>query len=106
MAFHPRVIIRISQAVREVVLSGRFVKLAVVTAAATAAAAALATATAPARAGSIRDDGDDADYRDLGNDGRYASVGAVSWLFGLARGSGTLISPRWILTAGHVVDSA
>src|SRR4051812_22142050 len=60
----------------------------------------------PARAGSIRHDRNDADYLSLGNDSRYASVGSVTYLFGLARGSGTLISPRWVLTAGHVVDSS
>ena len=81
-------------------MSGRFARLMVVTAAATAVAAA------DARAGSIRHDRDNADYVNLGNESRYASVGSVTWLFGLARGSGTLISPRWVLTAGHVVDSA
>jgi hypothetical protein len=83
-------------------LSSRFVKLAVVT----AAAAVGAVGTVPARAGSIRADRDEADYRALGLDSRYASVGSITWLFGLARGSGTLISPRWVLTAGHVVDSS
>jgi hypothetical protein len=80
-------------------LAGRFARLAVVTAAATA------VATAPARAGAIRHDRSDAEYLGLGIDSRYAAVGSVTWLLGLARGSGTLISPRWVLTAGHVVDT-
>ena len=82
-------------------LGRRFVELLVL-----AAAGAAVVTTTHARAGAIRDDRDDGDYLTLGRDGRYAAVGSITWLLGLARGSGTLISPRWVLTAGHVVDSA
>lgn len=81
-------------------MTGRIARLAVVTAAASAVVASVA------RAGAIRHDRNDADYVAVGNDSRYAAVGSVTWLLGLARGSGTLISPRWVLTAGHVVDTS
>jgi hypothetical protein len=61
----------------------------------------------PLGAMSIRDDRSDAVYYGLGNEARYAGVGAVNGvLFGspFQVGSGTLISPKWVLTAGHVVD--
>src|SRR5688572_13292194 len=58
---------------------------------------------APAIAGVRRDDRADSLHTALGNDPRYASVGSI--IYGLNRGSGTLITPRWVLTAGHVVDS-
>ena len=81
-------------------MARRFVKLALAT------AGVAAVTASHARAGSIRDDREDQDYAELLRDDRYASVGSITWLLGLARGSGTLISPRWVLTAGHVVDSA
>ena len=72
---------------------------------ATAAFAAGALAGFDARAGVRRDDVADSEHTTtLLSDGRYHSVGAISFGFG-GRGSGTLITPRWVLTAGHVVDS-
>ncbi len=46
----------------------------------------------------IRHDRDDALYRSLGE--KYPSVGLVGG------GTGTLVDPRWVLTAAHVVDSS
>ncbi len=72
----------------------------------TAAATCLACAAAVAKVGTIRHDVDDAVYVNLG--ATFANVGQVAfsdaegdWL-----GSGTLIAPQWVLTAGHVVERA
>ncbi|HYO09464.1 MAG TPA: trypsin-like serine protease [Tepidisphaeraceae bacterium] len=72
--------------------------------AAGAVSAAIAVAARQARAGSIRHDAADSAYTSLANEPKYAAAGAVSYLFGFGSGSGTLISPKWVLTAGHVVD--
>src|SRR5450432_2793969 len=65
---------------------------------------------APAFAGTVRADyADDSLYTALGNDPKYQSVGSILWpqsngtLSNAA--SGVLISPKWVLTAGHVVDT-
>ncbi|HMB96507.1 MAG TPA: trypsin-like serine protease [Tepidisphaeraceae bacterium] len=67
-------------------------------------------ATAPISASTTRTDVSDSLYTALGNDPKYASVGAVLWpvlssptLSNAA--SGVLISPKWVLTAGHVADT-
>ena len=65
-----------------------------------------ATPATPAFAGSIRDDRADSSYTQYSRAPQYQAVGGVTYTFGLALGSGTLVSPRWVLTAGHVVDSA
>ena len=60
------------------------------------------TQTVPASGGVIRDDRTDQSYLDLGASAVYASVGRIdtnSWM-----GTGTLIAPDWVLTAGHVVN--
>lgn len=62
----------------------------------------------PTIAGTIRDDRPDSSYLNLA--GLYPSVG--QFLFqrnsasGTWLGSGTLVAPNWVLTAGHVVDDA
>ena len=69
------------------------------------AALAAAVAFVPiCQAGNIRDDRSDSDYLALGSQSKY-SVGGATFQFGAGIASGTLISPRWVLTAGHVVDS-
>jgi hypothetical protein len=55
---------------------------------------------------SERNDVDDNAYILKGGDLAYQSVGKISFLFGFASGSGTLITPKWVLTAAHVVDSS
>ncbi len=57
----------------------------------------LATFTLPASAIVIRHDRDDAAYRELAKS--YSMVCRV------AAGQGTLIGPRWVLTAAHVADA-
>lgn len=60
-----------------------------------------------APAGTIRHDVDDALYLALAGEPVYAAVGRISITRtgGGFLGSGTLISPTWILTAAHVVDT-
>jgi CubicO group peptidase (beta-lactamase class C family) len=58
--------------------------------------AALLFNSATAHAIIIRHDRDDADYRKLGERYRDACVD-------VAGATGTLVAPRWVLTAGHVV---
>ena len=52
---------------------------------------------APSEAMIIRHDRDEADYRELGL--QYPAVGKIS-----PDGTGTLIAPRWVLTAAHVAQ--
>jgi len=56
-----------------------------------------AGALVPAEAIIIRHDRDEADYRELGQ--QYPAVGKIS-----PDGTGTLIAPRWVLTAAHVAQ--
>ena len=56
----------------------------------------------------IRADRTDSQYQTLAAQSQYASVGKIlgttsSYSYA---GSGTLIAPNWVLTAGHIVDSA
>jgi hypothetical protein len=74
--------------------------------AATAAVICGALGMGEVRAGARRDDRDDALYQSLALDPKFNSVGSVTWNFGLSLGTGTLISPKWVLTAAHVVDSS
>jgi len=75
--------------------SARTLSIAVITAAAMAA---------PSVAGTIRHDRADSLYQSLSLDPKYNAVGGVTYTFGLAVATGTLITPKWVLTAGHVVD--
>jgi hypothetical protein len=61
-----------------------------------------------ALAGTIRDDRSDSQYLDLGASADYLGVGRFQGSTGSSgfSASGTLIAPDWVLTAGHVVDSA
>ncbi len=67
--------------------------------------AAWTAASAPA--GTIRHDVADALYLALAAEPEYAAVGKINITRtgGGFLGSGTLISPTWVLTAAHVVDS-
>lgn len=58
----------------------------------------LAGLVASASASTIRSDRNDADYIALGN--QFANVGELHSNIGW--GSGTLIAPNWVLTAGHM----
>jgi hypothetical protein len=64
----------------------------------------LVMASAPVLAGTIRDDRTDSQYLSLG--ANYDNVGRiiVDTPAGQFLGSGTLIAPNWVLTAGHMVD--
>ncbi|HVT89672.1 MAG TPA: trypsin-like serine protease [Tepidisphaeraceae bacterium] len=53
------------------------------------------------QAGERRDDVPDSSYISLGLDPRFSSVGIVDESTGF--GGGVLISPKWVLSAGHVV---
>ena len=59
-------------------------------------------------AGTIRDDRSDSQYLALGAANDYLSVGRFQGSTGSSgfSASGTLIASDWVLTAGHVVDSA
>lgn len=69
-------------------------------------AIALTVAAAPAIAVTIRDDRPDSSYLNLG--AQYTSVGQFigSTSTGSYSGSGVLLSPEWVLTAGHVADTS
>ena len=60
---------------------------------------------AAGRAGVIRNDVNDSVYTSLAAQSVYDSVGFLRWNEGASGyiASGTLISPDWVLTAGHVV---
>jgi secreted trypsin-like serine protease len=60
---------------------------------------------AAGRAGVIRDDVNDSIYTSLAAQSVYDSVGFLRWNEGASGyiASGTLISSKWVLTAGHVV---
>lgn len=77
---------------------------------ATVAAAILlcAAGARPAPGGTIRDDRDPLTYVELGASPSFASVGRIDLEAGGLpySASGTLIAPRWVLTAAHVVDGA
>jgi hypothetical protein len=68
----------------------------------------LSGAVGVSSAGTIRSDRSDSLYLNLGAQPAYADVGQIqfSTSAGNYLGSGTLIAPNWVLTAGHVVDSA
>ncbi len=61
-----------------------------------------------AQAGAIRHDRDDSLYLSLAASPGYSTVGQFigTTTSSSYYGSGTLIAPNWILTAGHVVDQA
>jgi hypothetical protein len=61
-----------------------------------------------AQAGTIRHDRDDSLYLSLAAEPAYSSVGRFTGTTSTYSysASGTLITPSWILTAGHVVDQA
>ncbi len=57
----------------------------------------------------LRDDKTDADYQNLADDDRFNCVGIVKIVTdhpGVEYGTGFVINPRTVITAGHVVDEA
>ena len=69
-----------------------------------AAVAVCASTGAPALAITIRDDRTDIQYQNLAADPKYRTVGSMTWP-GFAC-SAVVISPKWVLSAAHCVDTA
>ncbi len=75
---------------------------------AAALVAVVMTFSSTGQAGTIRSDQPQQAYLGLGAAAAYAGVGRLDFTTsaGSYVGSGTLIAPDWVLTAGHVVDKA
>jgi hypothetical protein len=67
-------------------------------------ATAVVAQVATLRAGTIRHDRNDSQYTDLADLEKYATAGAVAYNAGVL--SGTLISPKWVLTVAHGTNTA
>jgi len=69
--------------------------------------AALLVVASLAPAGTVRHDVPDAQYTGLAGQSQFDPVGRMNWTDsnGTFISSGTLITPQWMLTAGHTVDT-